>query len=487
MTVEAPRLTGTTRYVEWHQRSEDGSMVKSPIHGRVTRYIATPYTGQSGPYKPIPVTMFAPLSCHSTVQHTVRTIESFLAKGEVLHGDGVTDDTVVMNACLSRAVRMAEKLNSELVVSLTRIYLCDDTLMLAMWRAAPNSPGKVVPIVPMVGLQITGPGRTVRTYNDWSRRMTAGLPVESCWQAVLARRLKFQAFGITGFRQNGARTKNKEVEGERGIFLISCQDVEVTEMDITNTMGDHVSFGSNPYAVDAATKRNKNVRLYGGHWKNSGRLMLEPLCSDLDVYGILWEICAASVMDIEVTGNPWQPQDPENGLHRIRVSHVIHHDRDGNHGTFMHIPAIGSGPAGSLGNSPNTYDLEVAYCVRYGGPIGFVAGGDSAHNTAEHDDWTMAGFSWHGHVWSGSASGLGSGVDLSYCRGAEVYDNHGPLTHGSGFSTPSVGTQIKLNNVWKDGDRNTPGTKLFTDADYIRANPGVFVNPRQYDQPVDKS
>ncbi len=122
-----------------------GGWVAAPSRVRLNRPMPELFTGQNPPYDPVFSLRWCKAKWHNCHTKTVRTIEQFAAF--TLHGDGIpgggqqqpngTDDTVAMNDAIARALRFAhDNQNTDLVVSFTRTYICNNTLTLSPDRIA---------------------------------------------------------------------------------------------------------------------------------------------------------------------------------------------------------------------------------------------------------------------------------------------------------------------------------------------------------------
>jgi hypothetical protein len=281
-------------------------------HVRLRRGTSTASPATNPPYPIVWVMRWEPVNTHPLWSKRVRTIESFLLAGETLHGDGVTDDTVVFNRCLGRVRQWAGGNyfpNFDDVVTLTRTYLCDQPL-------------EVAGITPRTSLEITGPGGTTRT------PYRGGLPqteqpyfgsdrFQPNWIFRNCKRLKLTSFKINSWRRpQNSGGRNNDYEAQHGIWGDEeCEDLEFRNLTITNVMGDGFQSFSN------------GLRVYGCRIINTGRLVAAPWATDVDFYGNYCERNSASMFDIETLGS-------------TQMSNQVFRNNEfwNCHGVFLHIP-----------------------------------------------------------------------------------------------------------------------------------------------------
>ncbi len=307
----------------------------------------TPKVAQTLPYDPTWTSRWVPFERRACTAKRVRTIESFLAVGETLYGDGKAqgkdgvdaghDDSDILQACLDRALRFSHQFqfgpnifpaNYHLVVSLTRTYRCDTKLTFSPDQLIDPISAGIGKQQPLLSFELTGPGKLVRPrYNAdgtiWYSRN--GPDRINAHLKIYTDKTKLTSFTVDGPRpvtQDGGR--NNDFEAQHAVWTIGANDVEIRNVTFQNYMGDGIAV-----AGTIADGGSDGIRVYGNRFVNGGRHCITPLGSNLHFYNNYFERNSSHICDLETSGSGQM------------YNHLYQNNRFHNcHGSGMRMPAF---------------------------------------------------------------------------------------------------------------------------------------------------
>jgi hypothetical protein len=343
---------GTVRLITRRVYTEDDEFVPMSSYKKQRRGTSTASPLTNPPYPIVWVQRYEPMRRHRQKAKIKRTVESFLTGGEVLHADGVTDDTTVLEACLNRAKALANgnPFDADIVVSLTRTYLCDGRIDINAVTPGPGVAGVDEPLDPQGAnpaesyyLEITGPGGIMRTPRPSGLDPDPNPDIRFFPNLVIrdAKRLRLTSFRIAGWRRQTARggRSNKDTrEAQHGIYEDTGEDIEYRNLTIEHVEGDAIQSFAN------------GCRIYNCRFNNLGRLIAANWCTDGDFYGNYATENSASMFDIETLGSSQM------------TNQVFRHNEFWNcRGIFLHIP---------------DFDFTERYCTATNGSTTLTSSGN---------------------------------------------------------------------------------------------------------------
>jgi hypothetical protein len=327
---------GTVRLITRRVYTEDDEFVPMSSYKQQRRGTSTASPATNPPYPIVWVQRYEPMRRHRQKAKIKRTVESFLTGAEVLHGDGINDDTAVLQSCLNRAKALANAntFDADVVVSLTRTYLCNGQITInAVYGTGVSSANR--PLDPQGAdpdesyyLEITGPGGIMRTPMPNGLVAKPYLGSDRFFPQLALRdvkRLRLTSFKIAGWRrqtQSGG-LDGSDYEGQAGVWEGNNpgsspigEDIEFRNLTIEHVMGDAVTSFAN------------GSRIYNCRFVNLGRLVASNWATDVDFYGNYCERNSASIFDIETIGSTQM------------TNQVFRYNEFWNcHGILLHVPS----------------------------------------------------------------------------------------------------------------------------------------------------